>query len=166
MRVWIINLRRTKSAIISWAGSFDHCWKPHGLRFNRFGGIQQGADVSPSLLQYLCVCFLSNYMSLVTKNPVFGVSNQVRLKSACSASETSHRLKILDIETRGIIISQQRITKTLIRLCGCAGWSAPLLFAYGKNRFSHDVTHMKPDKRTYVIFCALDVHMLNPTSNW
>ena len=27
----------------------------------------------------------------------------------------------------------------LIRLCGCAGWSAPLLFAYGINRFSHDV---------------------------
>ena len=30
----------------------------------------------------------------------------------------------------------------LIRLHGCAGWSAPLLFAYGKNRFSHDVAQM------------------------
>ena len=27
----------------------------------------------------------------------------------------------------------------LIRLRGCAGLSAPLLFAYGINRFSHDV---------------------------
>ena len=31
---------------------------------------------------------------------------------------------------RGIIISKQPIIKVLIRLCGCAGWSAPLLFAY------------------------------------
>ena len=30
----------------------------------------------------------------------------------------------------------------LIRLHGCAGWSASLLFAYGKNRFSHDVAHI------------------------
>ena len=30
----------------------------------------------------------------------------------------------------------------LIRLQGCAGWSAPFLFAYGKNRFCHDVAHM------------------------
>ena len=27
-------------------------------------------------------------------------------------------------------------------MCGCAGWSAHLLFAYGKNRFSHDVAHL------------------------
>ena len=30
----------------------------------------------------------------------------------------------------------------LIRLHGCAGWSAPLLFTYGKNRFSHDTAHI------------------------
>ena len=29
----------------------------------------------------------------------------------------------------------------LIRLRGCAGWSAPLLFAYGINRFCHDAAH-------------------------
>ena len=31
--------------------------------------------------------------------------------------------------------------KALIR-CRCTGWSAPLLFAYGINRFSHDVAHI------------------------
>ena len=36
----------------------------------------------------------------------------------------------------------QRTTKALIRLRGCAGWSVPLLFAYGINRFSHDVAHL------------------------
>ena len=30
----------------------------------------------------------------------------------------------------------------LIRLRGCAGWYALLLFAYGKNRFCHDVAHI------------------------
>ena len=47
-------------------------------------------------------------------------------------------LEISSIETRGSKLSRQRTTKALIRLCGCAGWSVPLFFAYGKNRFSHD----------------------------
>ena len=33
--------------------------------------------------------------------------------------------------------------KGVIRLRGCAGWSEPLLFAYGKNSFSHDVAHIR-----------------------
>ena len=33
----------------------------------------------------------------------------------------------------------------LIRLRGCAGWCAPLLFANGINRFSHDVAQLKFD---------------------
>ena len=44
--------------------------------------------------------------------------------------------------SRGIILSRQRTTKTLIRLRGCAGWSAPLLFAYGINRFSDDMAQI------------------------
>ena len=40
-----------------------------------------------------------------------------------------------------IILSGQRTKTVLIRLHECAGWSAPLLFAYGKSRFSHDVAH-------------------------
>ena len=32
--------------------------------------------------------------------------------------------------------SEKRITKALIRLHGCAGWSAPVLFANPKDRFS------------------------------
>ena len=36
------------------------------------------------------------------------------------------------IETRDITPSKQRPTKAMIRLCGCAGRSAPLLFAYDR----------------------------------
>ena len=45
--------------------------------------------------------------SYVMRKPVFGVCDQVRLKPACSAVETSKRLEISDIETRGIILSRQ-----------------------------------------------------------
>ena len=76
------------------------------------------------------------HMSFVTRKPVFGISDQVRLKPACSVTEVSQRLEISYTETRGIILSRQRITKALIRLRGCAGWSASLLFAYAKSRFS------------------------------
>ena len=69
-------------------------------------------------------------------------SDQVRLKPACSATETSYYLGILDSASIGIILSRQRTTKALIRLPGCADWSAPLLFAYEINRFSHDVAQL------------------------
>ena len=42
----------------------------------------------------------------------------------------SNRPEILDIASIGITLSRLRTTKALIRLRGCAGWSAPLLFAY------------------------------------
>ena len=59
-------------------------------------------------------------LSLVTRKPVFGVSDQVRLTPACSATETRQTLGILDIETRGIKLSKQRTIKALISLHGCA----------------------------------------------
>ena len=77
-------------------------------------------------------------MSAVTRKPAFGVFDQVRLKPACSAAETSWRLEISDTENGYIILSRKWTTKVLIRLHRCAGWSAPLLFAHGINRFSHD----------------------------
>ena len=42
----------------------------------------------------------------VTREPVFGVCDQVRLKPACSARETSWSLEILDLANIGIILSK------------------------------------------------------------
>ena len=49
----------------------------------------------------------------------FEVCNQVRLKPACSATETSLILEILAIASIGIMLhlSRQRIAKALFRLC-------------------------------------------------
>ena len=60
-------------------------------------------------------------VSHVTRKPVTGVFDQVRLKPACSPAEISWRLEISAIASRGIILSSQRTTKVLIRLRGCAG---------------------------------------------
>ena len=68
---------------------------------------------------------LNHFLSLVPRKPVFGVCDQVKLIPACSATETSQRFEIWDIEARGIILPKQRTTKVLIRLRGCTGWSAP-----------------------------------------
>ena len=81
------------------------------------------------------------YLSLVTRKPVVGVCNQLKLKPACSATQISSGLEISATVSRGIILSRQWTTKVLIRLRKCAGWSAPLLFAYGINWFFHDVAH-------------------------
>ena len=48
---------------------------------------------------------------------------------AAQPQKLGRGLKFHNIETRDIIVSRQRTTKVLIRLHGCAGWSAPLLFA-------------------------------------
>ena len=47
-----------------------------------------------------------------------GVCNHVRLELACSATETTWSLEILDLAIIGIIQSRQRTIKVLIRLCG------------------------------------------------
>ena len=60
-------------------------------------------------------------MSHVTRKPVFGVCDQLRLKPACSADETSQGLAILAIASRGVLLSCQQTTMVLIRLHGCAG---------------------------------------------
>ena len=63
------------------------------------------------------------------------------------------------IASRDIILSRQRTTKALIRLRGCAGWSAPLLFAYGIKRFSHDVAHI------WLIDFSIPINWMSPFPN-
>ena len=91
------------------------------------------------------------------EKPVFWVFDQVGLKPACSADETSHGLEILAMASRGIILYRQRTTKALIRLHRCSGWSAPLLFVCGINRFSHDEAHIIPT--AIIPFCWFKVLM-------
>ena len=63
------------------------------------------------------------------RKPVFGVAEKARLKPSCSSTETSWKIGISLVLSLDMILYNTRITKALIRLRGCAGWSAPLLFA-------------------------------------
>ena len=70
------------------------------------------------------------------------------------------RLEILDTETRGIILSRRQTTKALMRMRGCPGWSGPLLFAYGINRFSHDVAQFNSNIAKVCIQIKWTVNLL------
>ena len=78
---------------------------------------------------FIWSCLIQQNMGLVVTKPVFRTSDKARLKPACSATETSYQIEIWLVASLDIILSNKRITKALIRLCGWAGWSAPLLFA-------------------------------------
>ena len=101
--------------------------------------------------QWVNECF---HMSHVTRKPVFGVSDQVRLKPAAQLQKLA---RVLDVASRGITLYRQWTMKALIRLRGCAGWSAPLLFACGINRFSHDMAHI----HSHWLLCLYTLQMIS-----
>ena len=71
---------------------------------------------------------------------VFGVSVKVSFKPVSSATETIWKIEISPVESLHIKLSKKRITKALIRLRRCAGWSAPVLFS--NPGFSHVEDHI------------------------
>ena len=62
----------------------------------------------PSLLQHLIldynVLMLKKYEPLVTRIPVFGVSNQVPHKPGCTTTVKCNRLEILDSRSIGGVL--------------------------------------------------------------
>ena len=93
------------------------------------------------MMSFEC-CIHSTIMAYIlskrftARKPVFWVSDKVRLKPVSSATETSEKIENLLVACLDMILSNKRITKALIRLRRCAGWSAPLLLANTKDRFS------------------------------
>ena len=75
-------------------------------------------------------------MGLIVTKPLFRVTDKMRLEPVSSAAETSLKIENYDVASLDMILSNKRITKALIRLRGCAGWSVPLFFANTDDRFS------------------------------
>ena len=90
---------------------------------NEYGTEEQKQKYIPKLGLYLLG---SIYLSLNATKPVFGVSDKERLKPVSSTTETSKKIEISLEASLDMILSNKRITKALIRLHVCAGWSAPL----------------------------------------
>ena len=72
------------------------------------------------------------HLGLVKTKPVF---NKVRFKPPCLATETSWKIGSLLVVSLDMVLSNKGITKALIRLCACAGWSAPFLLANTEDRY-------------------------------
>ena len=67
-------------------------------------------------------------MGLDATKPVFGVFEKARLKPDSSATQTTLKFEISLVASLDMKLSKKGITKVLIRLRGCAGWSVPVLF--------------------------------------
>ena len=76
------------------------------------------------------------HLGLVATKPVFGVFEKARLKPVSSVTQTILKFEIPLVASLDMILSKKRITKALIRLRGCAGWSAPVLFANHRRQVS------------------------------
>ena len=60
-------------------------------------------------------------MGIDMTKPIFRVSDEVKQKLACSATETNKNNEISLVASFEMILSDKRITEALIRLCGCTG---------------------------------------------
>ena len=76
------------------------------------------------------------------RKPVFGVSDLVRHKPGCTATEDGLRLEISDLESRGIATIYVAKTKALISFAVAAKLICVFVFAYEKCWFSHDAAQM------------------------
>ena len=72
------------------------------------------------------------------RKPVSRISTNVKPNPVCLARENRYTIEILHRTSLTNILSRKLITKTLIRMRECAGWSAHLLFACNKIRVSSD----------------------------
>ena len=67
-------------------------------------------------------------MGLNATKPVFRVSDSVRLPSLLSHRDKLE-IQVFLVANLDMIHSKKKITRALISLRRCAGWSVPLLFA-------------------------------------
>ena len=75
-------------------------------------------------------------MGLDLRKSVSGISDNARHTPACSVTETSYNIEHLHEAILDIILCRKQITKALIKLHGCTGWSVPLLYACNNNMIS------------------------------
>ena len=72
----------------------------------------------------MCIYYVVYHMGRDVRNHVFGVSNKVRFKPTCSATETSYNIEISLEACLDMVLSNKQITKALIKTGLCL-----LLFA-------------------------------------
>ena len=106
------------------------------MRNLSLAGYNCSGGASCMACSFIWFCHEAAHLFLVMRKTIVRVSNwPAQLQKLTS-------LEILGIAATGIMLSRQWITMALIRLRRCASWFAFFLFAYGINRFSHEVSIM------------------------
>ena len=91
---------------------------------------------------------------------VFGISDKARLKTIPQLQRLAKN-EISLVASLDMLHSNTRMTKALIRLRGCAGWSVPLLFTISTaDRFSR-VEASTCNKGYRIVFSAIVFVALN-----
>ena len=83
-----------------------------------------------------------NNLKTCLRFPCIGLNTIIGSLVSNRPAQPQRLARVLNLASIGIILSRKRPAKVLIRMHGCACWSAPWLFAYGKNGFSHDVARL------------------------
>ena len=82
------------------------------------------------------------HMGLITRNLSSGFPPRSYTNKPAQLPRIARTIEVLPVASFDKIHSNKRITKVLIRLCRCVGWSAPLLFTNPEDRFSRVETHL------------------------
>ena len=92
---------------------------------------------------------------------VFGFPDKARLKTIPQLQRLAKKIENSLVAGLDMLLSNTRMTKALIRLRGCAGWSVPLLFTISTaDRFSR-VEASTCNKRYRIVFSAIVFVALN-----
>ena len=82
------------------------------------------------------------------EEPIFVVTDELRLKPVCSATETSWKIGVLHEASLDIVLSIKQITNVLIRLRRCTVWSSLVLIGCNKVRFTYTATRTSLNNET------------------
>ena len=96
-----------------------------GVDLFSFGRSQQKNVSSQRRLRSVCVSII---LALSREKTCLRDFRKSEFQPVSSATETSKKIEILSVTRRRMILFKKGIKKALNRLCGCAGWSAPVLF--------------------------------------
>ena len=121
-----------------------HYWKSHVTAQIVFLSLENVFVLANSTF-----CTISSWSSLYDKilagtrqNLSWEFSDKASFKPVSSATMTSQKIEISSVASLHILLSKKRITMALIRLCGCTGWSVPVVLANPEDRFSRVKAHI------------------------
>ena len=77
------------------------------------------------------------------RKPVFGVSDQVRHKLGCAATEDDYKTLYFGFRNKRDCTIYVAKTKALISFAATAKLICVFVFVYAKSRFSQDAAHLK-----------------------